>query len=148
MLTILLPALALFFLDLAVKNQVDRKGKNGTLTSSACHGFFQIHRVENPGMILGLGKKSPGLVKWLPLIVFLCISLLLFPWLLDCPSFLPRFGFGLLLGGGLNNIYDHWKRGFVIDYFSFPIKKIRNLYFNLSDFGIFFGTILTCLFLG
>lgn len=51
-------------------------------------------------------------------------------------------GYALILGGGLSNFIDRVKKGTVTDYLrfpNFPIKKISNLVFNLSDFGIFAG---------
>lgn len=140
-------AVFLFGLDYFIKGQVDIRGKSGNLPASLCHGLFRLRRVENPGMVLGLGRKNRMLVKLLPFVVLLAVSFLTAPKLLENPSFLFRLGYGLVLGGGGNNLYDHWKRGYVIDYISLPVPKIRNIYFNLSDFGIFIGTALLCFYL-
>ena len=51
-------------------------------------------------------------------------------------------GYTLLLGGGISNFIDRMKKGSVTDYVrfpKFPVKKISELVFNLSDFGIFAG---------
>ena len=51
-------------------------------------------------------------------------------------------GYALLLGGGISNFIDRMKMGSVTDYVrfpKFPVKKISELVFNLSDFGIFAG---------
>lgn len=51
-------------------------------------------------------------------------------------------GYALLLGGGISNFIDRMKKGSVTDYVrfpKFPVKKISELVFNLSDFGIFAG---------
>ena len=48
-------------------------------------------------------------------------------------------GYALLLGGGLSNFIDRMKKGSVTDYIrfpEFPVKKISNLVFNMSDFAI------------
>ena len=57
-------------------------------------------------------------------------------------------GYALLLGGGISNFIDRMKKGSVTDYVrfpKFPVKKISELVFNLSDFGIFAGVF--CLLL-
>ena len=59
-----------------------------------------------------------------------------------------RQGYALLLGGGISNFIDRMKKGSVTDYVrfpKFPVKKISELVFNLSDFGIFAGVF--CLLL-
>ena len=58
-----------------------------------------------------------------------------------------KTGLALLLGGALSNTYDRLKRKYVVDYFSFGVKwkRLRNIVFNISDFCILAGTLLTVL---
>ena len=53
-------------------------------------------------------------------------------------------GVALLLGGGLNNLYDRYTKGHVVDYFhlNFGPKWLRAIVFNISDFCIFIGALL------
>ena len=53
-------------------------------------------------------------------------------------------GAGLLLGGGLSNLYERLRHGKVYDYLRFPKAPgpIRNYVYNLADFAIFLGAIL------
>jgi len=62
-------------------------------------------------------------------------------------STIKKLGYALLTGGALSNLYDRCKRGYVVDYVSFrtPWTWLSNLVFNVSDFFIFAGAILTCL---
>jgi len=55
-------------------------------------------------------------------------------------SRLARFGFSLLTGGSGSNLYDRYRRGYVVDYFTF--KKIPRIVFNLGDLAIFTGSAL------
>ena len=48
----------------------------------------------------------------------------------------------LILGGGLSNLTDRIRRGYVVDYFSLPIKPIRHVIMNIGDLGIFLGCLL------
>ena len=55
-----------------------------------------------------------------------------------------RLADALLLGGGLNNLYDRYTKGHVVDYFhlNFGPKWLRAIVFNISDFCIFIGALL------
>ena len=57
---------------------------------------------------------------------------------------LEETGVALLLGGGLNNLYDRYTKGHVVDYFhlNFGPKWLRAIVFNISDFCIFIGALL------
>lgn len=56
---------------------------------------------------------------------------------------IPTLQYSLLLifSGGIGNLLDRIKRGYVIDYIFFKIKKWP--VFNLSDFYVFFGVLLS-----
>ena len=53
-------------------------------------------------------------------------------------------GMGLILGGGLSNLYERVRHGRVYDYVQFPKapKPLRRYVFNLADFAILSGCIL------
>lgn len=57
-------------------------------------------------------------------------------------------GVGLLLGGGLSNLYERVWRGRVCDYIQFPKApgRLRHYIFNLADFAILAGGL--CLLAG
>ena len=48
--------------------------------------------------------------------------------------------FALITAGGLSNLYDRLKRGYVVDYFSIRCKYLEKVVFNLGDFFIFAGS--------
>lgn len=58
---------------------------------------------------------------------------------------LLRTGLAFLLGGAFSNTYDRMVRGYVVDYFGFEVKndKLRGLVFNISDFCIMIGAMIT-----
>ena len=49
---------------------------------------------------------------------------------------LLRLGLALLLGGAFSNTYDRLRRGYVVDYVSFPVKwqAFRKIVFKLLRF--------------
>ncbi len=62
------------------------------------------------------------------------------------PPHLFKIGIALILGGATSNIVDRFKNGYVIDYITFTKvrpKKIKNIVYNIGDFAIFLGAILT-----
>lgn len=50
----------------------------------------------------------------------------------------------MILGGAYSNTYDRLFRKYVVDYVSFEVRnpRLRNIVFNLSDFGIMIGSCL------
>ena len=50
-----------------------------------------------------------------------------------------KLGTSLVLGGGLSNLYDRMKKGYVVDYFSIRVGKLKKVVFNLGDIFIFLG---------
>ena len=56
-------------------------------------------------------------------------------------------GVGLILGGGLSNLWERLRHGRVYDYVRFPKApgKLKRCVFNLADFAIFLGGMLLVL---
>ena len=55
---------------------------------------------------------------------------------------LEKLALTLTLAGGVSNLYDRMKRGYVVDYFSIQWKKLKKVVFNLGDIFIFAGSAL------
>ena len=60
-------------------------------------------------------------------------------------NYLTKTGLALIAGGGLSNLYDRMKRGYVVDYFTINYRKLRKVIFNLADICIFAGGFLVIL---
>lgn len=58
------------------------------------------------------------------------------------------FGAGLVLGGGISNLWERLRYGKVLDYLRFPAApgKIRKYVYNLADLALFLGAVLLALF--
>ena len=58
-----------------------------------------------------------------------------------------RLGAGLILGGGLSNLWERLRHGRVYDYVRFPKApgQLKRYVFNLADFAIFLGGLLVLL---
>ncbi|MFQ9208576.1 MAG: signal peptidase II [Clostridium fessum] len=77
-------------------------------------------------------------------VVFTSAAAGILTWLLcrDEGRKADRIGFALITAGGLSNLYDRLKRGYVVDYFSIRCKYLEKVVFNLGDFFIFAGSAL------
>ena len=88
-------------------------------------GRIRIHRNHNYGFPFGFLKEKPQLVTAVPLAVSSAVAGAL-------SMLLVRKGCGI----------DRFKRGYVVDYFSFSLPGIKKVVFNLGDLFVFLGTAL------
>lgn len=110
-------------------------------------GSVELHTVENTGLAGGTFRNHPKLCRYLPGIAFA----------LTAPALLRHFksqhpaakcGISLLLAGAASNIGDRLFRGSVTDMLCFPKApgRLKKLVYNVADFMILFGGLLTLLF--
>ncbi len=139
-------AIAVFILDLIVKNHIERTRAEGK-TESVCGDRLLLRKYHNKGAFLDAGERKSGLVSILSLLLTLGATVLFLVTFTYRGSGLLRVGLALLLGGAYSNTYDRLTRKYVVDYVSFPVKnqKIRNIVFNISDFCIMIGALLIVL---
>lgn len=125
--------ISLFFLDYYLKSYVSKNLKwNGQLTFLNNH--IQILYVENRGIAFNLLENKKKLIGFANLTLLSYILYLYFYVKIN------QFALMLIFCGGLGNFVDRLKRGYVVDYFYFNIKKAP--VFNFSDFYIIIGAIL------
>lgn len=102
----------------------------------------RIELLENKGAASGILAKHPKVLKTISAAMLCFCALALGKERQKGKVTMTGVGYALLLGGGLSNFIDRMKKGSVTDYVrfpKFPLKKISELVFNLSDFGIFAG---------
>ena len=97
------------------------------------YGPVRFRPLWNRGAAFGLPVGRRAL---LPLSVLALAA----AWLLRRRS---PLGAGLVLGGGLSNLWERLRRGRVFDYVQFPRAPGRGkrYVFNLADFAIFTGVL-------
>ncbi|MDO5147185.1 MAG: signal peptidase II [Eubacteriales bacterium] len=107
---------------------------------------IELRRLENPGAACGIGKEdAEAVTKCSAAVLAGCGLLLAWEAITKKKRTVRGLGLSLLVGGGLCNVQDRLAKGTVTDYIRltrFPIKYVRELVFNLSDFCIFIGAIL------
>ncbi len=132
----------IFIGDLFVKNYIE-KNKKLWKQEKILKDKLIITKYHNQGAFLNLLEKNREI-----LLVFsgVLLGLLSMALLLASPKKgkrLLKLGLSFMVGGASSNVYDRIHRGYVVDYFSFSFYD--KIVFNISDFFIFLGSILTAI---
>jgi signal peptidase II len=137
-------ALAIFILDQWIKAlvigpwQLNEVGDQIDLLP-----FFDLTRVNNYGVSLGMLAATSNLMRWILVGVTSAIALVVFVWLLRERKGWDIFAAALILGGAIGNIRDRVLYGYVIDYADFHIGGFRPFFiFNLADAAISIGVAI------
>lgn len=110
-------------------------------------GKLYLTKYHNHGAFLNLGQERPEFVKGLSVgLCLICTILFVFSMGTKGKALL-KTGLSILLGGAYSNTYDRLVRGYVVDYFGFQVKNERlgNIVFNISDFCIMIGALISVL---
>lgn len=140
-------ALFIFFLDYYVKKQIELKKTIGVEEPLLGRRII-LRRTPNYGTAGGFCKKHTKLICVLQGFSMVVLTLGYVKLLMVKGLAGLKLSGSWILGGGASNLYDRLKKGYVTDYIRFevPIKSIKRLVFNISDFfilaGAFFGVIL------
>ena len=142
----ILTILTIFTGELFWKGHVEKEIPENS-SKKALHDTIILTKYHNRGAALNTGEKKPEIVKWISVVLTLIAAILFICSFGLAGKGLMKYGLSLLLGGAFSNTYDRLKRGYVVDYFrlNVPVKKIRNLIFNISDFCILIGALLIVL---
>lgn len=143
-------AVLLVCTDLAIKYTVRHHEKSASETpekNTILGGTVTLTKYCNKGAVFGIFKEHSK--------ELLAVSLLFFGMLIGMflmvsgkkENFVLKTGLMLLLGGAGSNVYERYVHGEVTDYiqFNFGGRKFRQLIFNLGDFFILIGAVLTCI---
>jgi len=135
-----------FLTDYLVKKKAEKSLKEGIVREVAGDRIL-LRKLHNEGIAFGWFAKHDGITVLGTAILLGCMLSEFFHVAFKKGNTVMKLGYALLIGGGLNNLYDRYFKGYVTDYFSFNVKwkKLRRLVFNLSDMFILIGTILITL---
>ncbi len=128
------------------KKHVEEKIPEGS-SKKALHDTIILTKYHNRGAALNIWEKRPKIVKTMSVALTAMAAALFLCSFGVAGRGVLKTGLSLLLGGAFSNTYDRLKRGYVVDYFrlNVPVKRIRNLIFNVSDFCIIAGAALVVL---
>mgnify|MGYP000943724429 CR=1 FL=1 len=128
-------------LELKIKNHIDKSRQIGE-KKPILKGKIIVKKQYNRGMMLNLLDHRRDLVKKLSAISLGFLAGFFIFLLPRKNRGLEKLALSLCLGGGISNVLDRFTRGKVVDYFSFNLKGLRHIVFNLADIFIFLGTII------
>ncbi len=135
--------LALYTGDALVKKYMVHHLKKGE-EKPVLGGRAMLHRLENPGAALGLGKEHQTLLNLSVAALLGGMGLQLFKPGEDTEG-LDRLALILMMAGGMGNLTDRVCQGYVDDYIRIPCKnkKLSRVVFNLADVFVAAGAGLT-----
>ncbi len=146
----ILIVLGIFLGDTLIKNRVEKYAQvSGKVQreKQILGGKLLLRRHHNKGAILNLGERKRPLVAVVSVTMTSVLTVVFLFSLGQRGKRLLHLGLSLLLGGSFSNTYDRMKRKYVVDYVSFGVKwePLRRVVFNISDFCIMIGALLTVL---
>lgn len=141
----ILIAIGLFAIDWKIKSYVEQNHKIGH-RRDILNGKVTLKKQYNKGFCLNIGDDRVDIVKKVSAVVF---AILIFAFLLVIPQknkCLKKLGLSMAVGGAASNVFERFKKGYVVDYFSINFKSLKNIVFNLADIFIFIGCGIIFLF--
>ena len=136
----------IIFIEWKLKNYVEAV-YNSHKKTFILNDRILVRKYHNYGAFLNILEKKKKLLHMISLIFTLLITVFFLLTLCRKGNHVLKLGLSLLLGGAFSNTYDRLSRNYVVDYFSFcsPFTKLNQIVFNISDFCIIIGALLTVL---
>ncbi len=108
--------------------------------------FFDLTRVHNHGISLGLLTAASDSQRWLLVAFTAAIAVVVAYWLFREPRRGDQVALGMVLGGALGNIVDRSRFGYVFDFADLHFGTWRPfLVFNVADAAISIGVVILIL---
>ena len=136
-------ALLVFFLDRVTKMWVLKEiAPKGVVKITS---FFNLVYTTNMGGAFGIGRHGNGnlfvLASLLAMVVVFYLVMKM-----KRPTLVALVALGMVLGGGLGNLFDRLVYGKVVDFLDFHIGNAHWPAFNVADSCIVVGVLLFALF--
>lgn len=131
-------------IDLCIKEEIEARDSS-EFPRELKGGKIILHKSHNEGFPFQILKNHPNLVKMIPIVVISGLTGILGFLMPKKGYWIEKFSLMLTLGGAVSNLYDRFTRNYVVDYFSFNVKKLNKIIFNLGDICIFAGSALLIL---
>ena len=105
--------------------------------------LFRLTYVKNTGAAFGMLQDH----RWVFLVfsVVAIAAILLYLWKTKPRSLLTRLALGMILGGGVGNMIDRIRLGYVVDFIDLSFMKFA--IFNVADSFVTVGCVLLFLYL-
>ena len=108
--------------------------------------IFDLTRVHNYGISLGLAQAQNDTQRWLLVAVTAAIAIGVAWWIRKEEARGDQLALALVLGGALGNIVDRIQFGYVFDFLDLHFGEFRPFYvFNVGDAAISIGVVILLL---
>ena len=123
-----------FLVDFFIKKHIDENyevNKRHVLFRNKVY----IQKYYNKGAACNLLEAYPKLLKGIQTLMMGAAGVWFYFSVKQTNRIFEKLGIAFLIGGGLNNLYDRYTKGQVVDYikFAFGPAWFRKLIFNISD---------------
>lgn len=127
--------------DLFCKYQIEKR-PDQMKEKPVLGGKILLRKVHNHGFALNLFSGEEKIVKGGSLAAGSLLLCYFVKLLFSRKGNWKFAGVSLMLTGAVSNLYDRFKRGYVVDYIGFPAAdpQIRKITFNIGDFALMAGT--------
>ncbi len=134
----------IFTADFKIKNYIEVTKAIGQ-EETKCRNMLIIRKHHNKGAFLNAGETRQKMIMGISVAFTLLATIIFVLTLGQGGKGLLKWGLTILLGGAYSNTYDRIVRKYVVDYVSFnvPVKGIRRVIFNISDFCIMIGALFS-----
>lgn len=112
---------------------------------SVIKGILKFTYVENRGMAFGALQNARWVFLLVSAILIMVVLILIYKY--HSKSSLFDISLGLILGGGVGNMIDRIRLGFVVDFIDFCAFDFWKWVFNIADSSVVVGTILLFIYL-
>ncbi|MFL6749122.1 MAG: signal peptidase II [Sphingomicrobium sp.] len=108
--------------------------------------IFDLTRVHNYGISLGLAQAQNDTQRWLLVAITAAIAVGVAWWIRKEESRGDQLALAMVLGGALGNIVDRVQFGYVFDFLDLHFGTFRPFYvFNVGDAAISIGVVILLL---
>ncbi len=136
----------IFLLDSVIKFLVEHLAREQKRVP-VFGGKVYLTKYHNSGAFLNFGEHRRVAVKYVSVALTAGCLMVFLITLGRHGKRLLKLGLSMMLGGAFSNTYDRMARGYVVDYvgFSSKWKTFSNVVYNISDFFIMIGAMLSVL---
>ena len=108
--------------------------------------IFDLTRVHNHGISLGLAQAQNDTHRWLLVALTAAIAIAVAWWINKEKQRGDQLALAMVLGGALGNIVDRVQFGYVVDFLDLHFGTFRPFYvFNVGDAAISIGVVILLL---
>ncbi len=136
--------LIIFLFDRISKLWMISLSNSGNNTNIELLPFINLHLIWNKGIAFGLFSFSEKLNYNLLTVLILIIIAVVF-WMIIRTKGLEKYGFLMVFGGSLGNVYDRLFYSSVPDFIDIYYKNFHWFIFNVADIFITLGVIVLIL---